>query len=114
MLGGFLGPPRATDPTDADFPDIADLISAWPAATARLEDLAALVAESARRTLALRGPADDPTASLARRHGALAPVIAHTGSARGLIFAPGTIPEAAEADLRAAGFSQITQFGCGG
>lgn len=114
VLGGFLGPPRPTDPADIDFPDIADLISAWPAATAELARLAELVAESARRTLALRGPADDPILALATRHGALAPVIAHTGSARGLIFAPGSLPIGAEADLRAAGFSQITHFTCGG
>ena len=112
VLGGFLGPGQRTDPDDHDFPDISDLVAAWPGA-----DLAAtadLVSQSARRTLALRGPDADPTEALARRHAALGFCIAHTGAARGLIFAPGTVPQGALADLLAAGFSRITLFGCGG
>jgi len=112
VLGGFFGQGQRTDPLDTNFPDIADLVAAWPGAS--LPAMAALASESARRTLALRGPTDDPTESLARRHGALGYCIAHTGAARGLIFAPRTVPQAASADLRAAGFSRITQFGCGG
>lgn len=114
VLGGFLGPGQRTDPLDEGFPDIADLVAAWPNACGVLKDMAALVSESARRTLARRGPATDPAEALAHRFGAFGHVIAHTGSARGLIFAPGMVPEAAEAGLRAAGFSRITRFGCGG
>lgn len=112
VLGGFWGPGQRTDPQDQNFPDIADLVAAWPGAG--LPAMAALASESARRTLAHRGPSHDPTESLARRHGALGYCIAHTGAARGLIFAPRTVPQAAAADLRAAGFSRITRFGCGG
>lgn len=112
VLGGFLGPGQRTNPHDHAFPDISDLVAAWPGAD--LAEMANLTSQSARRTLALRGPQDDPTEALARKHGALGHCIAHTGAARGLIFAPGTIPETAVADLRAAGFSRITRFEGGG
>lgn len=114
VVGGFLGPGRRTDASDSDFPDIADLAQAWPGACATLMGLARLASESARRTLARRGPADDPTEALAARLGAWGFVIAHTGSARGLIFPPGMVPETAEAGLRRAGFSRITRFSAGG
>lgn len=114
IIGGFFGPPRRTDPKDLHFSDISDLVAAWPAACASLPAMALLASESARRCLALRGPADDPTPELAARLGALGWTMAHTGSARGLIFAAGTVPDAALSDLRAAGFSTITRFGLGG
>lgn len=112
VLGGFWGPGQRTDPKDQDFPDISDLIAAWPGSD--LATMADLASRSARRTLALRGPRNDPTETLARHHGALGFCIAHTGAARGLIFAPHKVPHQAHLDLRAAGFSRITQFGCGG
>lgn len=114
MVGGFYGPPRRTDASDSNFPDISDLAAAWPAACTDLAAMARLATESARRCLALRGPSGDPTPALAARLGAVGWTMAHTGSARGLIFAPGTIPEGAQADLRAAGFSTITRFSLGG
>ena len=114
VLGGFWGDGLRTDPQDHDFPDISDLVTAWPAACTEVRKVAALASQSARRTLDLRGPKGDPTETLARKWGALGFVVAHTGSARGLIFAPGTVPEAAVADLRSAGFSRITRFRCGG
>lgn len=112
VLGGFFGNGQRTDPTDHEFPDISDLLAEWPGAD--LAQMARLASHSARRTLALRGPRADPTEALARRHKALGFSIAHTGAARGLIFAPGEVPEMAAADLRAAGFSRITRFRCGG
>ena len=112
VLGGFFGPGQRTDPQDHDFPDISDLVAAWPGPD--LATMADLASQSARRTLALRGPSHDPIEALARRHGALGFCIAHTGAARGLIFAPRSVPQGAAADLRAAGFSRITQFRCGG
>lgn len=117
VLGGFFGPPRRTDPRDARFPDIADLWPRWQAAASAgdLPALAALAATSARRTLALRGgPDPDPTEALARDLGALGCVIAHTGAARGLIFAPGAIPDTAPDALRRAGFRAILSFRAGG
>ncbi|PZQ46602.1 MAG: propanediol utilization protein [Rhodovulum sulfidophilum] len=114
VLGGFLGAPRRTDPADTAFPDIADLARAWPAACADPAAAARLASESARRTLALRHAGEaDPTEALARRLGALGFAIAHTGSARALLFAPGTAPPGAKAALRAAGLTGITAFATG-
>lgn len=110
VVGGFLGPDTPTDPGDGRFPDIADLVAGWDAAPARW---AALAGESARRTLALRGPQGDPTGALARDTGALGWLIAHTGSARGLVFAPGTVPAGLEGRLAAEGFRQVLRFGVG-
>lgn len=110
VVGGFLGPDTPTDAGDARFPDVADLVAAWGPAPAHW---AALAGESARRTLALRGPGGDPTGALARDTGALGWVIAHTGSARGLIFAPGTVPAGLEGRLAAEGFRQVLRFGVG-
>lgn len=109
VLGGFWGPPRATDAKDSDFADISDLVAAWQGARA-LPDFAALASESAARSLARRGPAGDPVAGLARRFGALGWCMAHTGAARGLIYAPGTVPAGAAAGLRAAGLRGVRVF----
>ena len=116
VLGGFFGPNRRTDPADRYFPDISDLIAPWirAAAAADLPALARLASTSADRSLALRGPRPDPTAHLARQTGALGHVIAHTGSARGLLFAQGTIPPGAPALLAAQGFRRIVTFRAGG
>jgi hypothetical protein len=114
ILGGFFGPPQSTDPADCSFPDIADLVVEWPAACASATAIARLVSLSASRTVALRGPRNDPTADLAAHHGALGWSMAHTGSARALIFAPGMEPQAAAADMRRAGFARIVRFRIGG
>jgi uncharacterized protein involved in propanediol utilization len=116
VIGGFLGPARRTDPKDATFPDIADLILPWEEA-ARAGDLGALAnlsTVSARRTIALRGGPDDTSEYLMRDLGALGFVIAHTGSVRGYLFAPGRIPANARTLLRAAGIRGVVQFGVGG
>ncbi|AWD21019.1 propanediol utilization protein [Fuscovulum blasticum] len=114
VIGGFFGPPRRTDPSDMAFPDITDLVQGWGAASGDLPALARLASQSAARCLALRGPAEDPTAALALRLGALGWSAAHTGSARALLFGPGGVPPGAEAALRAAGFGGITRFTIGG
>ena len=116
IVGGFFGPPRRTDPLDLDFPDVADLIPQWQNAcmVRDLPAIAALTSLSASRTLAHRGPQTDPTASVAAGLGALGYVIAHTGAARGLIFAPGSVPPQAASALHAAGLRGIVQFGAGG
>jgi uncharacterized protein involved in propanediol utilization len=91
IVGGFLGTGHRTDPRDRNFADVADLVTAWTPAAARgdLPALARIATESARRNALRRGQAEiAPLVALAGRHGALGVVAAHTGSARGLIFAP--------------------------
>ncbi|MBY6163564.1 propanediol utilization protein [Mameliella alba] len=112
VLGGFWGPPERTNPADEGFPDVRDLIEAWPAAD--LRGKAQLASESARRCTALRGPAGDPTERLAVELGALGFARAHTGPARALIYAPGTVPDGAETRLRRAGFGNVLRFRTGG
>jgi len=109
IIGGLWGAGQPTDPTDSRFPDISDILGAWQSART-LAEYAALASESAARCVALRGPVADPTARLARNLGALGWAAAHTGSARGLIFAPGTAPHTTAAQLRAAGFRNLVAF----
>lgn len=113
ILGGFWGPMQRTDPADHDFPAIDDLVAAWMAGP-DLPQAARLAARSARRTTALRGPSDDPTQAMARALGALGHARAHTGPARALIFAPGTVPPGAQAALESAGYSTCLRFRTGG
>ncbi len=116
IIGGFYGPPRRTDPADMDFPDIADLVPLWRAACAAgdLAGVAELASRSAQRHLSRLGTQSDPTLSLAADLGALGHVIAHTGAARGLIFAPGAAPPCARDALQAAGLRGVVQFLAGG
>jgi uncharacterized protein involved in propanediol utilization len=111
LLGGFWGKGVATDPADLGFPDITAYVEDWSRATAAgdLAKTARIATASARATSALRGP-DDPLPSLAEELGALGYLRAHTGSARGLIFAPGTVPAHGAARLRAAGLTNVFQF----
>jgi uncharacterized protein involved in propanediol utilization len=116
VLGGFWGAPLRTDPADLNFPDISELVQDWSRA-AQAQDLgrlALLATQSAQRTLALRGANGDPTAHLAHQIGALGHMIAHTGSARGFIFARGHIPATAPSLLRAAGLRGVLAFSAGG
>lgn len=113
VLGGFFGAVARTDPTDQDFPDIADLAARLPAAMRNAAALADLAAESARRSLQKRGSSPDPTADLARDFGALGYAIGHTGPARALLFAPGTVPAHAKSALIEAGFRQLVSFSLG-
>lgn len=114
VLGGFWGCPQRTDPADNAFPDITALVQDWRAASGDLPRLAALASHSARMTLALRGPVDDGTEAMATRLGALGFSIAHTGSARALLFAPGAVPQGAESALRQSGWRQVVRFRVGG
>lgn len=116
VLGGFAGPPQRTRAADSRFPDISDLIAPWKTA-ARAGDrasLARLAATSADRTLALRGGVILPFTELAAATGALGHAIAHTGSARALLFAPGTMPRHAAALMREAGCRRVIGFRTGG
>lgn len=115
VVGGLWGPSQRTDPADARFPDIADLIEGWTIATSRgdLAMAAGIASLSADRCKALRGP-EDPMPELATALGALGHARAHTGSARALIFAPGTMPEDAGDRLRTAGMRGVIRFATGG
>lgn len=112
ILGGFWGPPQRTDPQDHSFADISDLIEAWSGAD--LATRAGLASSSAQRCSVLRGPADDPTSAMAGKLGALGFARAHTGPARALIFAPGTVPMGADSQMRAAGLTGVMRFATGG
>ena len=105
IVGGFVGPPRRTDPGEGGFADISDLVARW---RGDLRVQARLAAQSAARRWG-----EAPAAVLARELGALGWVAAHTGSAQGLIFAPGTVPESAGAALREAGFDAVLRFRAG-
>ena len=94
-------------------PDIEDLCALWTSDD-RLPLHAAIASESARRTTEARGPSGDPVADLAADLGAMGWARAHTGSARALIFAPGTAPEHAGQALAEAGLTQIVTFETGG
>ena len=115
IVGGYLGAPQRTDPEDTGFPDIADLVPFWRAATERadLAAVAGIATESARRCTALRGP-EDPIDALARDLGALGHARAHTGTARALIFAPGKVPDGAAQALHDAGLTGVLTFATGG
>lgn len=104
ILGGFFGKPLRTEPKDLDFCDMSDLVARWRSATTLVE-FAKLSTLSAQRNLQRRGPQGDPTLGLAQRLGALGVVIAHTGTARGLIFARGQVPVDRQMALRAAGMT---------
>lgn len=106
LLAGFWGPPRPTRAADQDYDDIADLVARWQQG-GPLAERAALASESARRCLARRGPAGDPTEDLARRLGALGFAISHSGAARALIFSPGALPPQGPAALREAGLRGV-------
>ncbi|MBE0452943.1 hypothetical protein [Roseovarius autotrophicus] len=112
IVAGYWGAPVRTDPADCDFPDISDLVARWRGG-GELALLGALSSEAARRSDALRGPGD-PMTALARDLGALGHTRAYTGAARALIFAPGTVPEGAEAALCEAGLTGGFRFVTGG
>ena len=113
ILGGFVGAPTRTEAADTAFPDITDLVASWQVQT-DLAGFAWLASQSAARCSALRGPSCETAPELAARLGALGWVRAHTGAARGLIFAPGTVPEGAELALRRAGWRGVRRFRGGG
>ena len=112
VIGGFFGAPQKTRSEDRNFPDISDLVPRWPGTS--LTEMAELATISARRTINLRGPHNDPTEDIATRLGALGWVIAHTGSARGMIFPKGSIPPNARKTLIDIGFQRVITFGAGG
>ncbi|MEL6516769.1 MAG: propanediol utilization protein [Pseudomonadota bacterium] len=115
VIGGFLGDGEITDPEDTAFPDISDLIPEWrrAAETGDATLFARCASQSASRTTALRGPSDDPTAALATSLGAMGHIRAHTGSARGLLFPTGGVPNGATDALHNAGVQDVLKFRTG-
>jgi uncharacterized protein involved in propanediol utilization len=114
VIGGFFGPPTPTNPKDQDFPDISDLVGDWKAAAlvgdhARLGELAT---ESALRTTRhKRRPLPDALMECARATRAVGIAIAHTGSARALLFRPGEGDRQKAADLsRDIGLKHVVCF----
>ncbi|WP_112320801.1 propanediol utilization protein [Oceanibium sediminis] len=90
VIGGHLGPAERTRPDDRRFADVADLVAELGQGVDTPE-LARIASTSALRNAALRRPGWlDPVERVARDSGALGLVAAHTGSACGLLFAPGT------------------------
>lgn len=117
IVGGFLDKPIRTDPADDAFADVADLIARWGDAVTAGDHAAtgAVASESARRNARTRkGPGLEPIEALAARLGAVGVVAAHTGSARGLLFRPGTAPAVTEDLLRETGLHRVLRFSTGG
>ena len=114
VVAGFAGPPSRTDPADARFANIADLVAPWAKAAARGDRraLAGLATRSAERNARLRGgPPLAPLTAAAARTGALGIAAAHTGPARALLYAPGQgDPSGGLARLRALGLSAVLRF----
>lgn len=113
LLAGFWGPPERTQATDGNYDDISDLTAAW-AAGPDLAGCAALASESARRCQARRRQTGDPTEALALALGALGWARSHSGPARALIFAPGSVPGGGAAALHEAGLRSVQVLTTGG
>lgn len=114
VVGGFLGATVRTDPLDLNFPDISDLVAAWPAACREVSAFAGLVTASATRTLDLRGGDAKALHSLSLRLGAIGFAIAHTGTARAFLFPPHHRPEPALRALGDLGWDHLQTLRLGG
>lgn len=114
ILGGFWGKAEQTDAADAHFSDVSDLAAQWDKAchAGDLSAAAHIASTSAERCSALRG-GQSPIEALAKDLGALGHCRAHTGSARGLIFAAAPPAKARDA-MAEAGFQTPFLFQTGG
>lgn len=113
VVGGFAGPGRATDPADADFPDMTAAFEMLRAAAGAGDaaGIAAAARISARANQARNpNPAWETVLALGAAHGALGPVVSHTGSAIGLILPEGTGTAALAAGLAALGLDGVIAF----
>jgi uncharacterized protein involved in propanediol utilization len=113
VVGGFAGPGAPTDPSDGDFPELGALFARLGAAVAA-GDVRALA--DAARVSAEANQARNPNPAWAevlragRRAGALGPVVAHTGSAIGLLLAPGAPVAPVRRALAALGLADVMAF----
>ena len=117
VIAGLQGEATRTDPHDLNFADISDLVPLWISACeiGDLPELGRLASQSAQRNLALRGgPPLQPLLEIGQRNGAVGIAIAHTGSARALLFTPGAGDKnKAELDIRQIGLKSIRRFTLG-
>ena len=114
VVGGFFGQAQPTDPGDEHFPDIADLVAAWPESCHSAADCARLASISASRTLVLRRSGASDLAALAEACGALGFSIAHTGSAQCLLFDAERDGTAIASKLSQMGWRYVQNFVIGG
>lgn len=111
VIGGEFGPPRRTDPADLSFARVDDLAKAIGQRGLTAQRLADISTESAERVTALRAPGRLDPIRDARAHArALGIVVAHTGSAVGLLLSPDADPAPARAALHEAGVTGISGF----
>lgn len=113
VVGGFAGHGRPTDPADDDFPDMAPVFSLLAEAVAAgdARRLAAAARRSAEANQARNpNPAWAEVLRIGRAAGALGPVVAHTGSAIGLLLPAGSATAAVTERLRGLGLTQVVAF----
>jgi uncharacterized protein involved in propanediol utilization len=108
VVGGFAGPGAATDPGDDDFPQMGRVFA--QAAAVAAGDGAALARAAHANQARDPNPARAEVLAAGRRAGALGPVVAHTGSAIGLLLAPDAPVARLRAELAGLGLSQVMAF----
>lgn len=114
VVGGFQGAGVRTEPEDRNFPDVTDILHAWPDACRSPAAVGALVTESSRRSIALRGGADyRQLENLAASFGAHGFSIAHTGTARAFLLPRRAEPGPLLSRLEGMGWSHLQSFRIG-
>lgn len=117
VVAGLEGAATRTDPEDQRFSGISDLVEPWAAAcgAGNRAEIGRLATISACRNIALRGGAPlEPLMDIAQKHGAIGVAVAHTGSARSLLFTPGSgDPNGAATDMRLSGMTGLRRFATG-
>lgn len=118
IVAGLHGAATWTNPEDQSFANISDLIAPWCAActAGNRQEIGRLTSLSALRNIALRGGEPvQPLLDIGQKNGALGVSIAHTGSVRTLLFAPGSgNREQAAKDMHEIGIRRIIRFFAGG
>jgi uncharacterized protein involved in propanediol utilization len=113
VVGGFAGPGTPTNPADHEFPAMGAGFSKLEAAIAAGD--ARGMAEAARASAEANqarnpNPAWEDVLRAGRQAEALGPVVAHTGSAIGLLLAPETPVAPVQGALRALGLTGVIAF----
>ncbi len=116
VVGGLAGPGQPTEPEDQDFPDMAQAFArlAEGLETGNLQTIASAARMSAEANQTRNpNPFWGTVVRLGREHGALGPVVSHTGSAIGVLLPPNRDGEGLRAALAAEGLSQVIDFPIG-